>query len=297
MSIKIKNNENISYTLPLSSLANCILSFAFQLDAKYVTSNIYGLLTVKTQKNGGRITSLKTINLATANDFTIPGVSNILYFTLTNAIGFDTLVINIDQLANVVLNVGNGGNSSSDGTYRGTYNADTNTPFLQNGVGQPGDFYICTVAGINNPTQALLQVNEIIMYNGSVWQNLGSINGTDDIAVSDGYIVIMGQKVTVGQSVTFALGVLQGQIDAITNTFIPIQISTNVDRNIYPTDMILNTPYTFINTGNQIINLKFFGGLTLINPTALNGNSTTAGLNPTDVYTFTKLDNNQIIIT
>lgn len=212
--IKIKNND-VDLPAPLTAaLANASLSFAFQLDGVYVTSNISGLLTVKTQKDGGRITTLKTISLATTNNTTILGVYSNLYFTLTNAIGFDTLVVSIDQYPNII---GNIGNSSSDGTYRGTYNADTNTPFLQNGVGQPGDFYICTVAGINNPTQALLQVNEIIMYNGSIWQNVGSINGTDDIAVSDGYVPIPDLDIVVGQSLTVALGALQGWIITLRN--------------------------------------------------------------------------------
>ena len=210
----VRNNDtDIPVELP-AWLANATLSFAFQLNGQYVTSNVSGLLTVKTQKDMGRIKTLKTVNLATIDNLTIPGVYSNLFFTFTNAINCDTLVISVDQFPNLI---GDIGNSSSDGTYRGTYNADTNTPFLQNGVGQPGDFYICTVAGINNPTQALLQVNEIIMYNGAVWQNVGSINGTDDIAVSDGYVPIPDLDIVVGQSLTVALGALQGWIITLRN--------------------------------------------------------------------------------
>lgn len=73
-------------------------------------------------------------------------------------------------------------------------------------------------------------------------------------------------------------------------------LQINANKNLYPSDMVINKTYTFINIGDQIINLKFFGGLTLINPPTLNGNNTTAGLNPNDLFSFTRIDNNQIII-
>lgn len=113
-------------------------------------------------------------------------------------------------------NISNNGSGGSGGDnqfiYRGTYNAATNTPTLTNGVGTQGDWYLVTVAGSNNPTGELLAVNQVIAYNGAIWQAGGQIDNTDEIQVSNNYIVIREQTIQVGQSLTVALGELEGQI-------------------------------------------------------------------------------------
>lgn len=113
---------------------------------------------------------------------------------------------------NVSNNGSGGGGGDNQFVYRGTYNAATNTPTLENGVGTQGDWYLVTVAGTNNPTGELLNVNQVIAYNGYIWEAGGQIDNTDEIVVAPDYIVIRGQTIQVGQSVTVALGVLEGEI-------------------------------------------------------------------------------------
>lgn len=113
---------------------------------------------------------------------------------------------------NISNNGSGGGGGDNQFIYRGTYNAATNTPTLTNGVGTQGDWYLVTVEGSNNPTGEPLKVNQVIAYNGAIWQAGGQIDNTDEIQVSNNYIVIRGQTIQVGQSLTVALGELEGQI-------------------------------------------------------------------------------------
>lgn len=111
-------------------------------------------------------------------------------------------------------NSGGGGGTNILLNYKGTYNASTNTPTLANGTGTTGDWYYVTVGGTNNPTGQNIAAGEAIAYNGFIWQNIGLIEAgeTDDIVVSNDYIIINGKTVQIGQNVTEALGVLQGQV-------------------------------------------------------------------------------------
>jgi hypothetical protein len=91
-------------------------------------------------------------------------------------------------------------------TYRGTYNATSNTPTLVNGTGTAGDYYIVTVAGTNNPTGANIAVGSLIIYNGEVWQNGGSATSTDSIIVASDYAEASGSITPGVTNVTVALG-------------------------------------------------------------------------------------------
>ncbi len=113
--------------------------------------------------------------------------------------------------------IGTGGGGSSDLlNYRGTYNATTNTPTLVNGTGTKGDWYYVIVGGSNSPTGVNINAGDAIAYNGAIWEDIPNAFGnSDDVVVSDNYIVISGHVVAIGQSLTYALGALQGQINAI----------------------------------------------------------------------------------
>ena len=50
--------------------------------------------------------------------------------------------------------------------YKGLWNASTNTPTLNNGIGQIGDYYTVSVAGNG------YYVNDVVAYDGSVWYKL-----------------------------------------------------------------------------------------------------------------------------
>lgn len=114
---------------------------------------------------------------------------------------------------------------------------------------------------------------------------------TDNVIVSPSYTPINGEVVAVGQTVTTALGALQGQILANATP-----ILTNVDMNVATGGMVQSTGYMYVNVGASIITLTLQGGGVFISPLVLNGSATTMGLNPGEVATLSKQPNGSILI-
>ena len=57
--------------------------------------------------------------------------------------------------------------------YKGTWNASTNTPTLASGVGDPGSYYIVSVAGSTNLDGITdWQPGDWVIFNGTVWQKI-----------------------------------------------------------------------------------------------------------------------------
>ena len=57
--------------------------------------------------------------------------------------------------------------------YKGTWNASTNTPTLQSGVGNKGDYYVVSVAGSTNLDGITTwNVGDWAVFNGSAWQKI-----------------------------------------------------------------------------------------------------------------------------
>lgn len=76
--------------------------------------------------------------------------------------------------------------------YKGTWNAATNTPTLASGVGNKGDYYVVSVAGTTNLDGITdWQVNDIVLFNGTVWQK---IDNTDSVLSVNGQtgVVVLG---------------------------------------------------------------------------------------------------------
>ena len=66
--------------------------------------------------------------------------------------------------------------------YKGTWNADTNTPTLASGTGSPGDVYRVSVAGTS--LSLSFEVGDYVIYNGSTWEKSDT---TDSVASVNGY--------------------------------------------------------------------------------------------------------------
>lgn len=57
--------------------------------------------------------------------------------------------------------------------YKGTWNANTNSPTLTSSVGTKGDYYVVSVAGSTNlDGETLWGVGDWAAFNGSVWQKV-----------------------------------------------------------------------------------------------------------------------------
>lgn len=128
-------------------------------------------------------------------------------------------------------------------SYKGTYNASTNTPHLENGVGSNGDYYLVTVAGTNNPTGQLLGLRHLIIYNGEdeVWQDGGASTKTDEVVISDTYVETQGTVTPNVTNTTRALEYLAfNQNSNSTNA----SIDKSVDYQVLITDNIIKVDTT-----------------------------------------------------
>ena len=91
-------------------------------------------------------------------------------------------------------------------TYLGTWNAATNTPTLVNGTGDPGDLYICNVAGTANfgAGPITFVVGDWVLYGSGIWQKSSGQNGTvTSVAVTEtgDALTITGSPITTAGTI------------------------------------------------------------------------------------------------
>lgn len=62
-------------------------------------------------------------------------------------------------------------------TYKGAWNATTNSPTLIDGTGTSGDFYVVSVGGTRNlgSGSIVFVAGNGVLYNGTIWQQIGSV--------------------------------------------------------------------------------------------------------------------------
>ena len=113
---------------------------------------------------GAKVRNLQDVIIGTS------GVLTSLGFDVAN--GVPRLDVNgkilVSQLPNSVME------------YKGTWNANTNTPTLANGTGNQGDVYLCNVAGTVNfgAGPIAFVVGDQVIYSGSIWQRASGATGT-----------------------------------------------------------------------------------------------------------------------
>ena len=75
--------------------------------------------------------------------------------------------------------------------YKGTWDAATNTPTLTSGVGNKGDYYVVSIAGTTNLNGITdWQVNDIALFNGSVWQKIDNTDAVLSVNGKTGVVVL-----------------------------------------------------------------------------------------------------------
>ena len=91
-----------------------------------------------------------------------------------------------------MLKVAGGGGSLGAVTYKGTWDANTNTPTLTSSVGTQGDYYVVSAAGTTNLNGITdWQIGDWAIFNGTVWQKVDntdgvvSVNGQTNVVVLD----------------------------------------------------------------------------------------------------------------
>jgi hypothetical protein len=83
--------------------------------------------------------------------------------------------------------------------YKGTWNADTNTPTLADGSGSGGDEYAVVVAGTQNLGSGSITfaVGDFVIYNGTIWQKIPSGgSGVTSFNTRTGAVTLTSSDVT-----------------------------------------------------------------------------------------------------
>ena len=67
-------------------------------------------------------------------------------------------------------------------SYKGTWNAATNTPTIADGVGTAGDYYLVSTGGVWNGITFI--EGQTVIYSGTIWQKAGSAAGVTSVALT-----------------------------------------------------------------------------------------------------------------
>ena len=117
------------------------------------------------------------------NDAVIAKVLNGLNITGGSISASDSIVTAFGKLQNQVNGLFGGV------TYQGTWNAATNTPFLQSSVGTKGYYYVVNVAGNTNLNGITdWRIGDWAVFNGSTWDK---VDNTDSVISVNGYVGIV----------------------------------------------------------------------------------------------------------
>lgn len=105
------------------------------------------------------------------------------------------------------------GGASGSLNYQGTWDASTNNPFLQSGIGTKGYYYLVNVAGTTNLDGITdWQVNDWAVFNGSVWQKVDNSEAVVSVNGQTGAVVLDAVDVgaTPNTAYVIASGLLSG---------------------------------------------------------------------------------------
>ena len=97
-------------------------------------------------------------------------------------------------------------NVSGSLIYRGTWDASTNTPTLQSGIGSKGDYYVVSVAGNTNLDGITdWQVGDWAVFNGLVWQKIDNTDSVLSVNGQTGVVVLTASDVGATPNTTYVL--------------------------------------------------------------------------------------------
>lgn len=94
----------------------------------------------------------------------------------------------------------------ASGSYKGTWNASTNSPTITSSVGVNGDFYRVGTAGTTSINGiASWAIGDQIVFNGSVWQKVASTSAVASVAGKTGAVTLVAADISgLGTAATTA---------------------------------------------------------------------------------------------
>jgi hypothetical protein len=127
----------------------------------------------------------------------------------------------LDSLASLQAQIDSISGGSSGLTYKGTWNASTNTPTLASSTGTNGWYYVVSVAGSTNLNGITdWQVGDWAIYNGSTWQKLDQTNLVTSVAGRTGAVTLSNTDIsglgTMSTQAASNVAITGGTIDGAT---------------------------------------------------------------------------------
>jgi hypothetical protein len=107
-------------------------------------------------------------------------------------------------------------------SYKGTWNATTNTPTLASGVGTNGYYYVTATAGSTNLDGITdWQIGDWLLFNGTVWQKIDQSNLVVSVAGRTGAITLANTDIsglgTMSTQASSSVSISGGSITGITD--------------------------------------------------------------------------------
>jgi hypothetical protein len=89
-------------------------------------------------------------------------------------------------------------------TYKGSWNANTNTPTIVSGTGTTGDYYIVSTAGTTTiDGVSSWDVGDWIIFSGSVWQKIDNTDSVISVNGQVGSVVLTTSNITEGTNLYY----------------------------------------------------------------------------------------------
>jgi trimeric autotransporter adhesin len=192
------------------------------------------------------------------------------------------------------------GGASGSLNYQGTWNANTNTPNLQSGIGTKGYYYLVSVAGTTNLDGITdWQVNDWAVFNGSVWQKVDNSEAVVSVNGQTGAVNLTAVNVGATPNTTYVIagtgisggGQLTGNV-TITNAGVLSFNTRTGNVTLDSADVVAALGYT-PGTGNGTVTsvggtapISSSGGTTPNISIALANATTNGYLSSTDWNTF-----------
>ena len=189
-------------------------------------------------------------------------------------------------------------------TYKGTWNAATNTPTIVSSVGTGGDYYIVSVAGTTNINgTASWDVGDWIIFDGTVWQKVDNTDSVTSVNGFTGAVNLTTTNITEGTNLYYTDTRARSAISLTTtgssgaSTYISgalnipnytlaglggVPTTTTLSINGTSFDLSANRVWS-VGTVTSVVGTGGYGGLTL-SGTVTNTGSLTLGGTPTGTW-------------
>ena len=138
-------------------------------------------------------------------------------------------------------------------TYKGTWNASTNTPALASGVGFGGDYYVVATSGSTNLdgiTDWL--IGDWLIFNGATWQKIDQTNTVTSVNGQTGAVSLTTTNINEGTNLYYLDSRARQSLSA--GTGISYSTSTGVITNSSPDQTVSLTAGTGISTSGTYPN-------------------------------------------